>query len=456
MNIEKYTERARGFIQSAQSLAMRDGHQQFSPLHMLKVLLDDSEGLAGGLIDRAGGNSRAILKATEDALGKLPKVSGSGAGQVYLAPELARAFDASEKAAEKAGDSFVAVERLLLGLTLDKDSDAGSILRKGGVTPQNLNAAMESLRKGRTADSATAENAYEALKKYTRDLTQAARDGKLDPVIGRDEEIRRTIQVLSRRTKNNPVLIGEPGVGKTAIVEGLALRIINGDVPESLKDKKLLALDMGALIAGARYRGDFEERLKKVLKEIRTRGDIILFIDEIHTLVGAGAAEGAIDAASIPKPMLARGELQTIGATTLDEYRKHLEKDAALERRFQPIQVGEPSLAHTIEILKGLRDRYEAHHRVSITDAALVAAATLADRYISDRFLPDKAIDLIDEAGARMRIRRMTAPPDLRDFDERIAQVRRDKESAIDAQDFEKAANLRDKEKQLLAEKAQP
>jgi ATP-dependent Clp protease ATP-binding subunit ClpC len=453
MNIEKYTERARGFVQSAQSLALRDGHQQFSSLHMLKVLLDDSEGLAGGLIDRAGGNSRAILKATEDALKKLPKVSGSGAGQIYLAPDMARAFDAAEKAAEKAGDSFVTVERLLLGLTLEKGSEAGSILAKGGVTPQNLNSAIEALRKGRTADSATAENAYDALKKYARDLTADARAGKLDPVIGRDEEIRRTIQVLSRRTKNNPVLIGEPGVGKTAIVEGLAQDIVRGEVPETLKGKQIYTLDLGALVAGSRYRGDFEERLKKVLKEIRTRGDIVLFIDELHTLVGAGAAEGAIDAASILKPMLARGELQTIGATTRDEYRKHLEKDAALERRFQPISVEEPSVAHTIEILKGLRDRYEAHHRVSFTDDALVAAANLSDRYISDRFLPDKAIDLIDEAGSRMRIRRMTAPPDVREVDEKIAEVRLRKESAIDAQDFEKAASLRDEERQLVEER---
>src|ERR1700756_4756749 len=364
MNIEKYTGPARGFIQSAQSLAMRDGHQQFSPLHLLKVLLDDGEGLAGGLIDRAGGNSRAILKATEEALNKLPKVSGSGAGQVYLAPDLARAFDAAEKAAEKAGDSFVTVERLLLGLALPKDGEGGGNPRKSNVTPQNLKPAIEALRKGRTADSATAENAYDALKKYARDLTQAARDGKLDPVIGRDEEIRRTIQVLSRRTKNNPVLIGEPGVGKTAIVEGLALRIVNGDVPESLKDKKLLSLDMGALIAGAKYRGEFEERLKAVLQEVvANEGAIILFIDEMHTLIGAGKADGAMDASNLLKPALARGELHCIGATTLDEYKKYIEKDAALARRFQPVYVDEPTVEDTISILRGLKDKYEQQDR---------------------------------------------------------------------------------------------
>src|SRR5271169_5474590 len=430
MNIEKYTERARGFIQSAQSLAMRDGHQQFSPLHMLKVLLDDSEGLAGGLIDRAGGNSRAILKATEDALNKLPKVSGSGAGQVYLAPELARAFDAAEKAAEKAGDSFVTVERLLLGLTLEKDSDAGGILRKGGVTPQNLNAAIETLRKGRTADSATAENAYDALKKYSRDLTQAARDGKLDPVIGRDEEIRRTIQVLSRRTKNNPVLIGEPGVGKTAIVEGLASRIVNGDVPESLKDKQLLALDLGALVAGAKYRGEFEERLKAVLQEVTAAsGGIILFIDEMHTLVGAGKADGAMDASNLLKPALARGELHCVGATTLDEYRKHVEKDAALARRFQPVFVSQPTIEDTISILRGLKEKYEAHHGVRITDPAIIAAATLSDRYIADRFLPDKAIDLIDEAASRQRMQVDSKPEELDELDRRIMQLRIEQEA---------------------------
>ena len=425
MNIEKYTDRVKGFIQSAQTLAMREGHQQFTPLHILKVLLDDSEGLAGGLIDRSGGNSRAILKATEDALNKMPKVSGAGAGQVYLAPATARAFDAAEQAAEKAGDSFVTVERLLQALAADKDSDAGALLAKGGVTPQNLNAAINALRKGRTADSASAENAYDALKKYARDLTQAAHDGKLDPVIGRDEEIRRTIQVLSRRTKNNPVLIGEPGVGKTAIVEGLALRIVNGDVPESLKDKRLLALDMGALIAGAKYRGEFEERLKAVLNETTAaEGQIVLFIDEMHTLVGAGKTDGAMDASNLLKPALARGELHCVGATTLDEYRKHVEKDAALARRFQPVFVDEPTVEDTISILRGLKEKYEVHHGVRISDSAIVAAATLSNRYITDRFLPDKAIDLVDEAGSRVRMAVDSKPEALDEIDRRLVQLK--------------------------------
>jgi ATP-dependent Clp protease ATP-binding subunit ClpB len=430
MNIEKYTDRVKGFIQSAQSLALREGHQQFSPLHVLKVLLDDSEGLAGGLIDRSGGNSRAILKATEDALAKLPKVSGGGAGQIYLAPETARAFAAAEQAGEKAGDSFVTVERLLLALALDKDSEAGKILAKGGVNPQNLNAAINALRKGRTADSASAENAYDALKKYARDLTQAARDGKLDPVIGRDEEIRRTIQVLSRRTKNNPVLIGEPGVGKTAIVEGLALRIINGDVPESLKDKKLLALDLGALIAGAKYRGEFEERLKAVLQEVTAaEGGIVLFIDEMHTLIGAGKADGAMDASNLLKPALARGELHCIGATTLDEYRKHVEKDAALARRFQPVFVSEPTVEDTVSILRGLKEKYELHHGVRIADSALVAAATLSNRYITDRFLPDKAIDLVDEAAARLKMQVDSKPEELDSLDREIVRLKIEQEA---------------------------
>ncbi|MBL8588862.1 MAG: ATP-dependent chaperone ClpB [Methylobacteriaceae bacterium] len=430
MNFDKYTERARGFVQSAQSLAIREGHQQFTPEHVLKVLLDDEQGLSAGLIDKAGGNSRLALQQTEMALSKLPKVQGAGAGQLYLAPTTARIFDQAEKIAQKAGDSFVTVERLLLALAMEKSAEAGKIIANAGATPQTLNAAIEDLRKGRTADSASAENAYDALKKYARDLTEAARIGKLDPVIGRDEEIRRAIQVLARRTKNNPVLIGEPGVGKTAIAEGLALRIVNGDVPEALKDKKLLALDMGALIAGAKYRGEFEERLKAVLNEVTAaEGGVVLFIDEMHTLVGAGKADGAMDASNLLKPALARGDLHCIGATTLDEYRKHVEKDAALARRFQPVFVSEPSVEDTISILRGLKEKYELHHGVRITDSAIVAAATLSNRYIADRFLPDKAIDLVDEAASRLRMQVDSKPEELDELDRRIVQLRIEQEA---------------------------
>jgi len=452
MDFEKYTDRARGFIQSAQSLAVREGHQQFTPEHLLKVLLDDPEGLAAGLIERSGGNPREALASVERGLDKLPKVSGSGAGQVYLAPGLARVFTMAETAAQKASDSYVTVERLLLALAIEKDTEAGKILARAGVNPQNLNAAIEALRKGRTADTATAENAYDALKKYARDLTEAARTGKLDPVIGRDEEIRRTVQVLSRRTKNNPVLIGDPGVGKTAIVEGLALRIINGDVPSSLEDKKLLALDMGAMIAGAKYRGEFEERLKSVLQEIvASEGRIILFIDEMHTLVGAGKAEGAMDASNLLKPALARGELHCIGATTLDEYKKHVEKDAALARRFQPVYISEPSVEDTISILRGLKEKYEAHHGVRITDGALVAAATLSHRYITDRFLPDKAIDLVDEAAARLKMQVDSKPEELDSLDREIVRLKIEQEALKKEADPGSKERLKRLEKELAS-----
>ncbi len=393
------------------------------------MLLDDPEGMASNLINAAGGNAKAAMQANELLLAKQPKVEGAGAGQLYLSPEMAKLFESAEKVAKKAGDSFVTVERLLLALAMSA-SDAGKVLKDAGVTAQGLNAAIETIRKGRTAESASAEDSYEALKKYTRDLTQVARDGKLDPVIGRDEEIRRVIQVLSRRTKNNPVLIGEPGVGKTAIAEGLALRIVNGDVPESLKDRRLLSLDLGALIAGAKYRGEFEERMKAVLQEItHSEGEIVLFIDELHTLVGAGKADGAMDASNMLKPALARGELHCVGATTLDEYRKHIEKDAALARRFQPVFVAQPSVEDTVSILRGLKEKYEMHHGVRITDAAIVGAAVLSNRYIADRFLPDKAIDLVDEAAARKRMAIDSKPEEIDELDRRILQLKIEREA---------------------------
>src|SRR5579862_6754787 len=430
MDPEKFTERSRGFMQSAQGLALRSNHQQFTPEHLLKVLIDDEEGLAARLIAAAGGKPEQVRDGVERALAKLAKVEGKGAGQVYLSPEAARLFDAAEQAAKKAGDSFVTAEYLLLALSMAAGTESARILKDAGVTPQNLAKAIADLRQGRTADSATAENQYDALKKYARDLTEAARTGKLDPVIGRDEEIRRTIQVLSRRTKNNPVLIGEPGVGKTAIAEGLALRIVNGDVPESLRDKRLMALDMGALNAGAKYRGEFEERLKAVLSEVTAAaGGIVLFIDELHTLVGAGKAEGAMDASNLLKPALARGELHCVGATTLDEYRKHIEKDAALARRFQPVFVSEPTVEDTISILRGLKEKYEVHHGVRITDGAIVAAATLSHRYIADRFLPDKAIDLMDEAASRLRMQIDSKPEALDELDRRIMQLKIEREA---------------------------
>ncbi len=449
MNIEKYTERVRGFIQSAQNYALSSDNQQFTPEHLLKILVDDDEGLAASLIERAGGRIADVRAGLRAALDKLPKVSG-GNGQLYLAQPLAKVFTTAEELASKAGDSFVTVERLLTALAMEKSAKTSEILSQAGVTPTALNKAINDMRKGRTADSASAESNYDALKKYARDLTEDARAGKLDPVIGRDEEIRRTIQVLSRRTKNNPVLIGEPGVGKTAIAEGLALRIVNGDVPESLKDKQLMALDMGALIAGAKYRGEFEERLKAVLSEVQTAaGQIILFIDEMHTLVGAGKSDGAMDASNLLKPALARGELHCVGATTLEEYRKYVEKDAALARRFQPVFVEEPTVEDTISILRGLKEKYEQHHKVRVSDSALVAAASLSNRYITDRFLPDKAIDLVDEAASRLRMQVDSKPEELDEIDRRVMQLKIEREALKVETDAASKDRLQRLEKEL-------
>jgi ATP-dependent Clp protease ATP-binding subunit ClpB len=437
MDFEKLTDRARGFLQAAQTIAVREHHQRIAPAHLLKALLDDEQGMAAGLIQAAGGDAKAAQHDVDALVAKIPTVTGSGATQApALDGDTIRVLDQAEQIATKAGDSYVTVERILLAMALAKGTPVGDALAKAGLTPQNLNAAIDKLRGGRTADTQGAEDRYDALKKFARDLTDAARAGKLDPVIGRDEEILRTIQVLARRTKNNPVLIGEPGVGKTAIAEGLAVRIANGDVPDGIKDKHLLALDMGAIIAGAKYRGDFEERLKGVLDEVRqAEGDIILFIDEMHTLVGAGKAEGAMDAGNLLKPALARGELHCIGATTLDEYRKYIEKDAALERRFQPVFVGEPTVPDTISILRGLKEKYELHHGVRITDAAIVAAATLGNRYITDRFLPDKAIDLMDEAASRIRMEVESKPEEIENLDRRIIQLKIEREALKKEQD---------------------
>jgi ATP-dependent Clp protease ATP-binding subunit ClpC len=457
---ERFTDRARRVVVLAQEEARMLNHNYIGTEHILLGLIHEGEGVAAKALESLGISLDAVRQQVEEIIGQGQQAPS---GHIPFTPRAKKVLELSLREALQLGHNYIGTEHILLGLIREGDGVAAQVLVKLGADLNRVRQQVIQLLHGYqgkepasagTAGAEAAPSTSLVLDQFGRNLTQGAREGKLDPVIGREKEIERVMQVLSRRTKNNPVLVGAPGVGKTAVVEGLAQKIVKGEVPETIKDKQLYTLDLGALVAGSRYRGDFEERLKKVLKEIRTRGDIILFIDEIHTLVGAGAAEGAIDAASILKPMLARGELQTIGATTLDEYRKYLEKDAALERRFQPIQVAEPTISHTIEILKGLRDRYEAHHRVSITDGALVASAQLADRYISDRFLPDKAIDLIDEAGSRMRIRRMTAPPDLREYDEKIAQVRREKESAIDSQDFEKAAALRDNEKQLLAKKA--
>ncbi|WP_114952765.1 ATP-dependent chaperone ClpB [Sphingosinicella terrae] len=448
MNLEKFTDRARGFLQAAQTVALRMNHQRIAPTHLLKALLEDEQGMASGLIARAGGSAEAARRETDEALTKIPAVTGSGASSATpaLDGETVRVLDQAEQIASKAGDSYVTVERMLLALVLSPNTAAGKALADAGLKADALNAAINELRGGRSADTASAEDRYDALKKFARDLTQAARDGKLDPVIGRDEEIRRTVQILARRTKNNPVLIGEPGVGKTAIAEGLALRIANGDVPDSLKDRRLMGLDLGSLIAGAKYRGEFEERLKGVLDEVKqAEGDIILFIDEMHTLIGAGKSEGAMDASNLLKPALARGELHCIGATTLDEYRKHVEKDPALQRRFQPVFIGEPTVEDTISILRGLKEKYELHHGVRITDSAIVSAATLSNRYITDRFLPDKAIDLMDEAASRIRMEVESKPEEIETLDRRIIQLKIEREALKKETDLaskERLANL--------------
>ena len=457
---ERFTDRARRVVVLAQEEARMLNHNYIGTEHILLGLIHEGEGVAAKGLESLGISLEAVRSQVEEIIGQGQQAPS---GHIPFTPRAKKVLELSLREALQLGHNYIGTEHILLGLIREGEGVAAQVLVKLGADLSRVRQQVIQLLSGyQGKEAVTSGGPAEGqastslvLDQFGRNLTQAAREGKLDPVIGREKEIERVMQILSRRTKNNPVLIGEPGVGKTAVVEGLAQAIVKGDIPETLKDKQLYSLDLGALVAGSRYRGDFEERLKKVLKEIRTRGDIILFIDEIHTLVGAGAAEGAIDAASILKPMLARGELQTIGATTLDEYRKHLEKDAALERRFQPIQVAEPTVAHTIEILKGLRDRYESHHKVSISDGALVSAATLADRYVSDRHLPDKAIDLIDEAGSRLRIRRMTVPPEIREFDDKIAAARKEKESAIDGQDFEKAASLRDKEKNLITEKAE-